>query len=138
MEISADKQDIVSFMKLANNELKLNITLIIDLINNAVNLGNNISINYKLPVGSVSLNLEISAVDGAMQIDITNAKALGFSFFGGVRKIVGDVVLSKLKPYNSVVKSYKAKDGNIRIEIPEGKINAVACVNGTITLDIEL
>jgi len=139
MEVSANKQDILAYITLANKHFNLGIDQVIEVLNSDATINNDIYIKYPLPLGaSVTMTLGITAGDGYLEVNIENPKAFGMGGFGLLRVAIAAVILKKLNPYQHVLTSYKAKNGNLHFGFPGVNITSGTCSNGTLFIDITL
>ena len=73
------------------------------------------------------MDIAIRAVDGCIELNIVNAKAIGCSFFGVIRKIAGDTILNMSKSIKQIT-IWKHTDGNLRLKVPGIYFTKADCV----------
>jgi len=135
MNISINKQDVLGFLKYSNTAFNLNMDKNIVMFDQCINITNCLSIKKTLPVGSISMDLYLAAVDGCIELNIKNAQLFGVNWFGVLRQKAGEILLTTLNPYQSKIKSWKADNGNIRLQIPNIQIKNINCSNGILVLE---
>ena len=130
MLINFSKEDILNSLKILNIDNTL--------IDQTIEINNLIIINKQLPIGALTMEIQILPVDNYLEINITKAQILGQSAFGVIRKIAGDFILSTLNPFQAKIKSFKTKNGNIGLQMPNVKITQASCKNGILSINLEL
>ena len=126
MRISASKEEFIALTAMLCGIAKMDPTVIVGLIQSSISFDNGVKVFKSLPVGSVSMRLDVSVADGCLVLNIKDASFSGLNPFGLVRKMAGDILLKTLNPYQKYVKSWKYQDGNIRLQVAGVTFTAVA------------
>ena len=127
MNVSVSKDDISCSLAYMNKSDMQS------LFNQCVEISNLVSIKKTLPVGSIQMDISIRAVDGFIELNIVNAKAVGFGFFGVIRKVAGDTILNMSKPIKQFT-IWKHTDGNLRLKVDGIYFTKASCA-GAVNLE---
>lgn len=138
MVVAVSKPEASTLLLWLSEALNLGLDEMVATFNAYVTITTGIQLTYKLPVGSVSMLLALSAADGCLVLDIEHAQAIGLNWFGVLREKAGEIILGALNPYQHLVKSWKHTDGNIRLQLPSGAVTAASCDGGVLSLTFEL
>ena len=117
MEVTLTKEDILGALAWLSADVKGGLAQAIATFDTCVSFSDAICIHKNLPVGSISMNLAVSALEGGIEINIKSVQLLGMNWFGTIRKKAGDMILAYLKPYAPTLKSWKNDKGNIQLQL---------------------
>ena len=86
-----------------------------------VTFGNDLQVQARVKGIGVHLGITISAVDGDLEINITEAKAAGIGFFGALRSVVGNGIIAFASGFGEgdvkPLKARKNQRGNIQMTV---------------------
>jgi hypothetical protein len=95
--------------------------------------GGLVTLNLKVGPAPISIQAELRVVNGAICIDITQAKAAGLGLFGSVRKIAGDKMMEYLNVAPQFVQATRV-DGNIHVTFTKVKVENVQAAGSVLQL----
>ena len=125
MQINFSKIDIIGLFSFLNVDSAS--------INQCLDIKDFIIIQKTLPIGSATIEISFSTINGSLILNIVDAKVLGNSMFGLVRKFAGEFIISFLNNYK-FIKTIKNKGGNIEINSPYFNIDQCLIKDGIINL----